>query len=97
MMFNRQHLEIFHATLCSLLLLFFVFGVISTLTMSTPLVASAQDAEEGGGEEESSVLGWMFDALGIGYSIIFLGLSFTLVSLFIMNLLMDMFHQTKKK
>ena len=88
MMFNRQYLEIFQAMLCSLLLLFLVFGVISTLTMSTPLVASAQDTEEGGGEEEPSVLGWMFDALGIGYSVIFLGLSFTLVSLFIMNVLM---------
>ncbi len=88
MMFNRQYLEIFQAMLCSLLLLFLAFGVISTLTMSTPLVASAQDTEEGGGEEEPSVLGWMFDALGIGYSVIFLGLSFTLVSLFIMNLLM---------
>ena len=90
MMFNRQHLGILQATLCSLLLLFLAFGVVSTLTMTTPLVASAQDTddESGGGDEESSVLGWMFNALGLGYSIIFLGLSFTLVSLFIMNLLM---------
>ena len=90
MMFNRQHLGLLQAALCSLLLLFFIFGVVSTLTMSTPLVASAQDAEEdGGGEkEEASVLGWMFNAFGLGYSVIFLGLSFTLVSLFIMNVLM---------
>lgn len=90
MMFNRQHLGILQATLCSLLLLFLAFGVVSTFTMTTPLVASAQDTddESGGGDEESSVLGWMFNALGLGYSIIFLGLSFTLVSLFIMNLLM---------
>jgi biopolymer transport protein ExbB len=90
MMFNRQHLEILQAMLCSLLLLFFVFGAVSALTISTPLVASAQDTDEEGASEkdESSVLGWMFSALGYGYSIIFLALSFTLVSLFIMNLLM---------
>ena len=34
-----------------------------------------------------SVLGWMFKALGIGYSVIFLALSFTLVALFVMNIL----------
>ena len=90
MMFNRQHLEIVQATLCSLLLLFFVFGAVSALTISTPLIASAQDADEEGASEkdESSVLSWMFSALGYGYSIIFLALSFTLVSLFIMNLLL---------
>lgn len=56
--------------------------------------AAAGDGGEagGGGGSESdkptdSVLVWMFSALGWGYSIIFLGLSFTLVALFVMNLL----------
>jgi biopolymer transport protein ExbB len=90
-MLNRQHLELLQTAVCSLFLLLLVFGIVSTLTMSTPSVAVAQ--EEGaesaeGAKEESSILSWMFEALGYGYSIIFLGLSFTLVSLFIMNLLM---------
>ncbi len=41
----------------------------------------------GGSAAESSVLGWMFEALGPIYSVIFLGLSFSLVALFVMNLL----------
>lgn len=45
---------------------------------------SESDAGSAAGE---SLLGWMFQSLGISYSIVFLGLSFTLVSLFVMNLL----------
>lgn len=37
--------------------------------------------------EEISYLKWIYDALGPGYMVIFLGLSFTLVALFVMNLL----------
>ena len=36
---------------------------------------------------ETSMLGWALSSLGVGYSIIFLALSFTLVALFVMNLL----------
>jgi biopolymer transport protein ExbB len=36
---------------------------------------------------EMSYLAWIYDALGPGYMIVFLGLSFTLVALFVMNLL----------
>lgn len=43
------------------------------------------DGTEGGGER--SVLGWAVEALGIGYLLVFFGLSFTLVALFVMNLL----------
>jgi len=51
-----------------------------------------EKAESGGGSakkagDDQSVLGWAFEALGIGYSIIFLALSFTLVALFVMNML----------
>lgn len=37
--------------------------------------------------QEESYLAWAFKALGWSYSLIFLGLSFTLVALFVMNLL----------
>ena len=37
--------------------------------------------------DETSLLGWAFDALGWSYSIIFLALSFSMVALFVMNLL----------
>jgi biopolymer transport protein ExbB len=36
---------------------------------------------------EMSYLAWIYEALGPGYMIVFLGLSFTLVALFVMNLL----------
>ena len=61
MMFNRQHLEMLQATVCSLLLLFFVFGVVSAWTVTTPQIASAQSTDggdEGGGKDEPSVLGF---------------------------------------
>lgn len=37
--------------------------------------------------EEQTTLGWMYQSLGLFYSIVFLGLSFTLVALFVMNLM----------
>jgi biopolymer transport protein ExbB len=46
--------------------------------------APAQPTSE---DEERTVLGWMIDALGLMYGLIFLGLSFTLVALFVMNVL----------
>ncbi len=87
---NRQCLEMLQAALFSLFLLVLVFGVVTTLTVAMPSVAQAQgeDAEENAGDEDQTILGWMFDALGIGYSVIFLSLSFTLVAIFIMNLMM---------
>ena len=87
---NRQCLELLQASVCSLFLLLLVFGVVTTLTLATPSVVTAQNAEddEGGEDAPPSLLGWMFEALGIGYSIIFLSLSFTLVAIFIMNLMM---------
>ena len=40
-----------------------------------------------GDEGEMSYLTWVFNALGVGYTLIFLLLSFTLVALFVMNLI----------
>lgn len=45
--------------------------------------AAAADAEAG----EISYLAWVFEALGVSYMLIFLGLSFTLVALFVMNVI----------
>jgi biopolymer transport protein ExbB len=48
-----------------------------------PAPAVGGDAPEG----PTSYLAWVFDALGVGYMLIFLALSFTLVALFVMNLI----------
>ncbi len=54
---------------------------------------AAAATDSGGGSsdtttpEKPSYLTWVYTALGPGYMIIFLGLSFTLVALFVMNLL----------
>ncbi len=57
-----------------------------------PAPAAEAPADSGGGDDEAppperSYLAWTYQALGPGYMIIFLGLSFTLVALFVMNLL----------
>ena len=50
--------------------------------------SSGDKADPGTSSADSeSLLGWMFKSLGFSYSIVFLGLSFTLVALFVMNLL----------
>ena len=54
---------------------------------------NGQDAATGGlgdgtaAPQGQTILGWAFSSLGWGYSIIFLSLSFTLVALFVMNVL----------
>jgi biopolymer transport protein ExbB len=53
-----------------------------------PATDTTSTSDEGGGETgEQSYLKWIYDALGPVYMVIFLGLSFTLVALFVMNLL----------
>jgi len=54
--------------------------------------AGDNEADEGGegdadAEKDQSLLGWFFEALGPTYVIVFLALSVTLVSLFVMNVL----------
>jgi biopolymer transport protein ExbB len=72
-------------------------------TLMIPVAAVAQDADadasedtatdedtttdETEGVKKQNLLTWTYGALGLGYLIIFLGLSFTLVALFVMNLL----------
>jgi biopolymer transport protein ExbB len=49
--------------------------------------AGGGGAGAGGDEGGTTYLTWMFEALGISYMVIFLSLSFTLVALFVMNVL----------
>ena len=69
--------------------------MIITFAGATGLVGgfteSVAVAQEEGGEDapapRKSLLSWTDEALGILYCVIFLGLSFTMVALFVMNLL----------
>ncbi|QEG42794.1 MotA/TolQ/ExbB proton channel family protein [Roseimaritima ulvae] len=45
------------------------------------------DNNAGGSDDDQTALGWVVESLGWGYLLIFLALSFTLVSLLVMNLL----------
>jgi biopolymer transport protein ExbB len=66
-----------------------------TLPDETPAAAPEQAAPQNNTPSEStsvpaprrSYLGWLYDSLGLLYSVIFLGLSFALVAVFVMNLL----------
>ena len=71
-----------------------ILAICAALAIFAPPVATAQEnGDDGGGtttsaeEEEKNYLEWAYESLGIGYSLIFLALSFTLVALFVMNLL----------
>ncbi|MBW3600350.1 MAG: MotA/TolQ/ExbB proton channel family protein [Planctomycetes bacterium] len=78
-------------------LMMFCFSAAVVTTFMAPSVAMAQDedvaaepapADEGAAPaRRQSYLGWMFKALGIRYTVVFLALSFTMVALFVMNLL----------
>jgi len=78
----------------------FAIACATWATLGSPTTSFAQEdaaapaAPPAGGDDTAgsaapprSVLGWMWDALGPMYMLIFLGLSFTLVALFVMNLL----------
>ncbi len=60
-------------------------GAVVTQAILAPTVALAQEVAES--PPTKNLLGWAFEALGPGYSLIFLALSFTLVALLVMNLL----------
>ncbi len=92
------------AGLCSWVLLAMVLGTFSAVALmgEQPLMAAEEGGELAGEEvppaqpgaadpdtvERESTLAWMFKSLGWMYSVVFLSLSFTLVALFVMNLLM---------
>ncbi len=66
-------------------LLLMTCGAVVMHAILGPAVAMAQ--EEAASPPTKNLLGWAFEALGPGYSLIFLALSFTLVALLVMNLL----------
>lgn len=87
-------------TLASLMLCCVSLAVFSTVTLGDAQMVQAQDKEEAadeGGEGEGeaadssqkseSLLVWLYNSLGPKYVVVFLFLSFTLVALFVMNLL----------
>ncbi|MCA9248675.1 MAG: MotA/TolQ/ExbB proton channel family protein [Planctomycetales bacterium] len=77
-----------------LVILSFIF--VAVVASAFPLSAWAQDAAPApnadptataAAADQESVLSWAFEAMGWTYSLVFLALSFTLVALFVMNLL----------
>jgi biopolymer transport protein ExbB len=54
---------------------------------AAPAADAPADAAGGGGAKNSSLLGWVYQSLGVGYLVVFLALSISLVSLFVMNML----------
>ncbi len=76
-------------------LVLFTTGAIGVVVGTGAQPAMAQDAPADNGAaaagdataSNQSVLGWGFRSLGVGYSSVFLLLSFTLVALFVMNLM----------
>ncbi len=96
---HRQVLGWVGAALCSLWLMTTVIATFSAVTLSDPAAAAAAEDDELGdagtaaagetatGKQQKSTLRWMYESLGLFYSIVFLSLSFTLVALFVMNLL----------
>ena len=52
-----------------------------------PAAADAPADAGGGGSSDENLLGWVISSLGWGYLLVFLALSVTLVSLFVMNML----------
>ncbi len=84
-------------SLCGLTaLMMYGLATVCVNAVIAPSVAVAQDedvadepaaAESGSSTNRQSYLGWMFNALGVRYTIAFLALSFTGVALFVMNVL----------
>lgn len=63
---------------------------VMAMTVATPGVVVAQEngaADTAQTPPKQTLLEWVYEALGIMYSIVFLGLSFTLVALLVMNIL----------
>lgn len=80
------------ALFCLLSLFIVAVGSFVVTTVASPATAVAEEGDGSGDEEASSAddttyLEWLWDALGPVYMAIFLLLSFTLVALFVMNLL----------
>ena len=92
-MCHRSSLGWLRASLLSLWLLAGVLVVFSGITLVDATAAAAQEADEAATADDEPVdgpknlLSLMVEALGWQYGVIFLGLSFTLVALFVMNIM----------
>ncbi len=96
-MLRRDPYRPYLAILCGLFMVIVCVGAFSVTMIGNPEAAVAaapapapaagSPAPTSTGPTEQSYLGWAFKALGWGYSLIFLSLSFTLVALFVMNIL----------
>jgi biopolymer transport protein ExbB len=64
----------------------FLTVVFISVNAMMPSVAVAQDGDAAP-TTQKNMLGWAYEALGPGYSLIFLAVSFTLVALLVMNIL----------
>ena len=81
-----------HDSVASSLARVLLIVVLAGLFLTAPGVQLTALAQEAAADEvavtaSKSYLQWAYESLGIGYSLVFLGLSFTLVALFVMNLL----------
>ncbi|REJ88710.1 MAG: MotA/TolQ/ExbB proton channel family protein [Planctomycetota bacterium] len=88
-MFKRLYHEWFRPAGLSLLLLLTVISLAGVFQFGLPEIAFAQG--DGGGTpppKQEPLLTWIIASLGWLYLIVFLSLSFTLVALFVMNVLM---------
>ncbi len=65
---------------------FAITGVVLIQTVALPSIALAQEGDAVDAPQRN-LLSWAYEALGPGYSIIFLVISFTLVALIVMNIL----------
>ena len=84
----RQRVLLF-GTLVAVLCLLFVDGAFHTTGFMTQTAQAQADPGAASDEppEQLSALAWLYQSLGMGYLLIFLSLSFTLVALLVMNLL----------
>ena len=89
---SRQKFRLLGMAFCAAASLLLIPGVVATITLADPSAAVAQEDSGGDGSDatepkKENLLVAMFRALGIGYGLVFLALSFTLVALIVMNIL----------
>ena len=93
-MWQRDSIKWMTAIFCSLVMIVVLSSVFSISTLGTPSTAMAQAKKAPAAAAAAAKntdepvrinwLSWTYEALGIGYSLIFLSLSFTLVALLVM-------------
>lgn len=87
-MIKRAFTEWFRPAGISLMLLLTFISLAGVFQFGLPTEAFAQDGAAAASTSNRSLLDWVISSLGWMYLIIFLALSFTLVSLVVMNILM---------